>query len=35
MNNPKYATEANKWLKRINSGEFGDIGGNTFTLEDI
>ena len=35
MNDPKYATEANKWLKRINSGEFGKIGGNTFTLEDI
>ena len=35
MNDPKYTTEANKWLKRINSGEFGKIGGNTFTLEDI
>lgn len=24
-----------KWLQRINSGEFGDIGGNTFNSADI
>lgn len=23
------------WLKRINSGEFGNIGGNTFSMNDI
>lgn len=27
--------EANNWLKRINSGEFGNIGGNTFNMDDI
>lgn len=27
--------EGKKWLQRINSGEFGSIGGNTFTPEDI
>lgn len=24
-----------KWLNRINSGEFGNIGGNTFSISDI
>lgn len=27
--------EGQNWLKRINSGEFGSIGGNTFTPQDI
>lgn len=27
--------EGKKWLKRINSNEFGDIGGNTFNAADI
>lgn len=35
MNDPKNEAEATKWLNRINSGEFGPVGGNTFTLADI
>lgn len=35
MGDPRNVTEANKWLNRINSGEFGNIGGNTFNLADI
>lgn len=35
MNDPKNNVEATKWLNRINSGEFGPVGGNTFTLDDI
>lgn len=27
--------EGQAWLRRINSGEFGPIGGNTFTPQDI
>lgn len=27
--------EGKKWLQRINSGEFGQIGGNTFNAADI
>lgn len=29
------ASEGRTWLDRINSGEFGTIGGNTFTPKDV
>ena len=35
MGNPDNIEEANAWLSRINSGEFGEVGGNTFNLADI
>lgn len=35
MEDPNNIAEATKWLDLINSGKFGDIGGNIFTLSDI
>ena len=35
MDKNRGTEEANNWLKRINSGEFGNIGGNTFNMDDI
>lgn len=35
IGDPRNITEATEWLNRINSGEFGNIGGNTFSLADI
>ena len=35
MSKNKNSEEAKKWLGRINSGEFGNIGGNTFNMDDI
>lgn len=34
-NNNSNTEEGKKWLQRINSGEFGQIGGNTFNAADI
>lgn len=34
-NNNSNTDEGRKWLQRINSGEFGQIGGNTFNAADI
>ena len=35
MDKNRDTTEAKNWLSRINSGEFGNIGGNTFNMNDI
>ena len=35
MNNNRTEQKAIDWLNRINSREFGDIGGNTFNFDDI
>lgn len=35
ISNNRDSKEAISWLNRINSGEFGDIGGNTFNVNDI
>ena len=34
-NTNQNTSEGQAWLRRINSGEFGPIGGNTFTPQDI
>lgn len=34
-NNNSNTEEGRRWLQRINSGEFGQIGGNTFNAADI
>lgn len=34
-NTNQSTSEGQAWLKRINSGEFGPIGGNTFAPQDI
>lgn len=35
FNSNSNSEQGKKWLQRINSGEFGDIGGNTFNAADI
>ena len=35
INSNKESDKAKQWLGRINNGEFGDIGGNTFNMDEI
>lgn len=35
MDKNRTSKEAVNWLNRINKGEFGNIGGNTFTYDDL
>ena len=35
INNNRSDSKAQRWLDRINSGEFGTVGGNIFNFDDI